>query len=146
MTKRRSIPLKTRLAATLCQMLRPNEKGELEPVIDFESAKNMTEDQVLSVFHFDHDPIPKHRDGPDEHWNLVPRPIPEHRVKTQTKDVPEAAKDKRITADNEAFRRRMLAKAGQGETEPPAKRRSAPIPGSKASPWKKKLNGEVVRR
>jgi hypothetical protein len=43
-SKRKHIPLKTKLAAALCQMLRPNAEGNLEPVIDHESSKAMTED------------------------------------------------------------------------------------------------------
>ena len=148
MSKRHPIPLKTRLAATLCQMLRPNAEGKLERVVDYRSAKAMTEDQVLSLFHFDHDPIPKHRDGPDAHWNLTPRPIPEHREKTARIDAPEAAKDKRVVERQAEFRRKMLAKAGQTEDAPPSQRqkKGRPMPGSKRSGWKRKMNGELVRR
>lgn len=128
MSKRPYIPLKTRLAAALCQMLRPNADGKWERVIDYQSAKAMTEDQILSVFAWDHDPIPKHRDGPDEHWNLVPRPILEHREKTAKIDTPGAAKDKRVMARQEEFRRKMLARAGQAE--------SAPKPEKPKRPWK----------
>lgn len=122
MSKRPRIPLKTRLAAALCQMLRPNAEGKWERVIDHASAKAMTEDQVLSLWNWDHDPIPKHRDGPDAHWNLTPRPILEHREKTAKVDVPGAAKDKRITAKQAQFRRLMLAKSGLADPEPKAEK------------------------
>ena len=114
---RRHISMRTKLAAALCQMMRPDENGKLVRVIDHETAKALTEDQVLSIFAYDHDPIPKHRDGPDTHWNLVPRPIPEHREKTAKVDVPGAAKDKRIMERQAEFRRKMLAKAGIGEID-----------------------------
>lgn len=149
MSKRRPVPLKTRLAATLCQMLRPNAEGNLERIIDYQSAKAMTEDQVLSLFHFDHDPIPKHRDGPDEHWNLTPRPAREHRAKTAAVDTPGAAKDKRIIARQAEFRRKMLAKIGQvDESVPPSQRqkKGRPIDGSRRSRWKKRMDGTVERR
>jgi hypothetical protein len=144
---RKKIPDRTKLAATLCQMLRPNEAGDLVPIIDYESAKQMTEAQILSLFHFDHYPTPVNQGGQDVHHNLVPRPILEHRKKTATVDVPMAAKAARLSAEQEEFRRRMLAKAGQGwATPPPEKKTGAVIPGSKTSKWKKKINGSVERR
>lgn len=146
MGRRPHIPLKTRLAAALCQMVRENADGKLERVIDHVSAKAMTEEQILSLWEWDHDPIPKHRDGPDEHWNLTPRPIPEHREKTAKVDTPGAAKDKRILAKQAEFQRRVLAKIGQGDDLPPPRKTSRPIPGSRSSPFKKKLNGTVERR
>ena len=148
--RRDHISLKTRLAAALCQMLRPDAAGNLVPVIDHTSATKMTEAQILSVFHFDHYPIPKHRGGPDVHWNLTPRPIPEHRIKTATVDLPAKAKDDRIQESQAEFRRRMLSKAGVGETdgEPPSQRprASRPIDGAKRSKWKKHMDGRVTRR
>lgn len=143
--RRPHIPLKTRLAAALCQMLRPNAEGKWERVIDYASAKAMTEDQVLSLWNWDHDPIPKHLDGPDEHWNLVPRPIMEHRIKTATYDVPAKAKADRLTEAHEEFRRKMLAKIGQAEAAPTTKAKR-PMPGSKASGWRKRMSGEWERR
>ena len=120
---RKSIPLKTKLAAALCNMLRPNETGEFVPVIDYHSAKNMTEDQVLSVFHFDHYPKTKRQGGEDKHYNLVPRPILEHRAKSANIDAPAAAKSDRLSEAQEECRRKLLAKAGQGwATEPPKKK------------------------
>jgi hypothetical protein len=100
---------------------------------------------VLSVFNWDHYPVPKHRDGPDKHWNLTPRPIIEHRHKTATIDTPSAAKDARLDAKQTAFRNRMLAKIGRGEF-PQQDKTGRPIDGSKRSPWKKKINGTVERR
>jgi hypothetical protein len=143
--RRKHIPLKTKLAAALCQMLRPNADGRLEPVIDHESSKAMTEDQVLSVFNWDHYPVPKHRDGSDAHWNLTPRPIIEHRRKSATIDTPGAAKDARLSTKQSAFRSRMLAKLGRAEESKQTKA-GRPIDGSKSSPWKKKINGTVERR
>jgi hypothetical protein len=144
---RKAIPLKTKLAAALCNMLRPNDAGELVPVIDYESAKQMTEDQVLSIFHFDHYPTAKHQGGKDVHHNLVPRPILEHREKTAKVDIPAAAKSARLSAEQEEFRRRMLAKAGQGWATPtPEKKTGAVIPGSRRSAFKKHIDGRVTRR
>lgn len=96
MTARTHIRMKTKLASALCNMLRPDETGKLVPVIPYEHAKLMTEDQVLSIFHFDHWPIRKTDGGPDAHWNLTPRPLPEHRKKTAEIDIPQIAKADRI--------------------------------------------------
>lgn len=149
---RRHISLKTKLAAALCNMVRPDENGVMRPVIDHESAKAMTEDQVLSLFNFDHWPVPKHRDGPDAHWNLTPRPIVEHREKSARVDTPGAAKDARLSEAQEEFRRKMLAKAGQ-ETPLMQAIKDGRIKVTRSSfqtnrngRFKKKMNGTVERR
>lgn len=122
MTRRPHISLRTKLAATLCQMLTPDENGKLVPVIPYEHAKVMTEQQILAVFHFDHDPIPKAEGGQDVHWNLTPRLIPAHREKTATIDIPSIAKGKRI-------RRRQASHLAvmAGEPEPARRGRKATI-------------------
>jgi hypothetical protein len=114
---REKIACNVKLASTLLQMKRPDETGKLVPVIPHEHAKLMTADQIISLFHFDHYPIRKTDGGPDEPWNLEPRPIREHRVKTAKKDAPELAKIKRIQQNQEEFRRRLLAK-DRGEERP----------------------------
>jgi|GEM_PF-1859024 hypothetical protein len=108
MTKRTKLTLKTKLASALCQMLRPNTVGGYERIISHEDAKRMSEDQILAVFDWDHFPIPKAHDGPDEHWNLTPTPRPEHRTKTAKHDVPMIAKVRRLSQDQEDFRRKVL--------------------------------------
>ncbi len=71
----------------------------------------MSAEQIISLFAFDHYPIRHEAGGPDEPWNLQPRLILEHRIKTATVDVPEIAKIKRVTKKQEEFRQRLLAKA-----------------------------------
>lgn len=143
---RKHIGLKTKLAAALLTILREDESGKLVPVISHDDAKKMTADQILSVFHFDHWPVAKHMDGEDVHWNLVPRPIIEHREKTATHDTPIAAKVKRVTADQEEFRAKMLAKVGIQVEVTGRKRKGPPIPGSRRSKFKRKMDGTVERR
>ena len=147
MSHRAHISLKTKLASTLCQMLRDDGAGNLVPVIPYADAKMMTEDQVLSLFHFDHDPIAKHVGGPDAHWNLKPRPIPEHRQKTASIDVPQAARAARLSEGHKEFQRRMLAKSGQADTPTPERQsKGRAISGARRSGWKHKLTGEWIRR
>lgn len=125
MAKRDYIRLKVQLAAALCQIAD----------IPYEDAKAMTPDQVISLFHLDHG-IYHTWDGPDEHWNLRWRPILEHRAKTAKVDAPAIAKGRRITAANEEFRQRILAKTfGTPEPKPRKQKRqwpSRPFPNRKA--------------
>ena len=143
---RPAIPFKTKLAATLRTML-VEEDGKLVPFLDYNTAKEMTEDQVISLFAFDHDPKPVAFGGTDEHHNLIPRPIREHRIKTAKVDVPRIRKSDRLSIKQAEFRRRMLAKIGQPEDVPTRARKAVrPIDGSKRSRYKKKINGEVIER
>lgn len=97
MAKRAHISFKTKLAAALATMF-----------LTHDEAKALSEDQVLSLAVWDHDPIPHAHGGEDAHYNLVPRLIPEHREKTAKRDVPQIAKTRRIGKETEEFRRRLL--------------------------------------
>lgn len=118
MTRRAHIPLKTKLAAALLTMLRPDDDGNLVPVIPHEDAKAMSDDQIISLFHFDHDPIPHAHGGPDEAWNLTPRPLAEHRIKTAKRDIPQMAKTRRLSKAQEEFRRKILERPCGGKRQP----------------------------
>lgn len=152
--RRAHISLKRKLAATLLTIVRPNEDGVMEPVIDYESAKNMTDEMIISLFAFDHGVLHAYG-GPDEAWNLTPRPIQEHRIKTAKTDTPAFHKSRRLASAAAHHRAKMDAKAGlKGEAEAPAKNGKAkkkwpsrPMAGSRDSPWKVALRGRrVVRR
>jgi hypothetical protein len=98
--KRAHISLKTKLAATLLNMLRSERTfaGEVwVPIIPHEEAKTLTADEIIARFHFDHYPIPHAQGGPDEPWNLTPMPTFDHKEKTAKIDVPQIAKTKRVT-------------------------------------------------
>lgn len=92
MSKRKHISWKTKCAAAL-----------LEAWEDFpyDEAKRLTEDQFLSLFHFDHNILheTEHEDR-DQFWNLRPMFIKAHREKTK-QDAKVIAKSKRIRAWNE---------------------------------------------
>lgn len=112
--RRDHIPLKTQLAAALCQI------GE----IPYEHAKGLTPEQVLSLFHLDHGIFHAWEVSPgeyDKHWNMRFRFIAEHREKTKT-DIKIIAKTKRLTKSNEEFRARLLAKADGEPTRTKQKR------------------------
>jgi len=68
--------------------------------VPYADAKKMTEDQILSLYHLDHNMLyeNKHPDR-DEYWNYTPRLIREHREKTK-RDAAIIAKGRRIRAKN----------------------------------------------
>lgn len=64
--------------------------------VPYDDAKKMTEDQIISLYHRDHNILHEtgHPDR-DKFWNLVPRLIREHRNKTK-QDAKIIAKSRRI--------------------------------------------------
>lgn len=112
MSSRAHIRLKTKLCSALCQMLR-EEDGKLVPIIPHKRAKELTEDQVLAIFDWHHDPIPKAHDGPDVHWNLTPIEKAPHRKRTAEIDVPMIAKGKRIQRKQAEHKSRLAGNPPQ---------------------------------
>lgn len=90
--KRAHISLKTKLASALLMLRAPDGRD----AIPYQDSKQMSADQIISLFHFDHWPIRKADGGTDHPSNLAPRLIAAHREKTAKIDVPEMAKSKRI--------------------------------------------------
>ena len=108
MTAPHKQPNKTiKLAAALCALKGPDGQR----LIPHDDAKKMTAEQVISLFHFNHHPIPHAEGGPLVHWNLDPELIPAHRDMTAKVDVPGIAKRKRVAQGQERHLARMAAKA-----------------------------------
>lgn len=107
MAKRGYVTLKTKLCATLCQM-RHEVDGKWELILNHDEAKVLSEDQILSLFHFDHSVVPHAEGGPDTHWNIEPALIAPHRKKTREIDVPGIAKRKRVATNHIEHTRTML--------------------------------------
>jgi hypothetical protein len=107
---KRDFPLKEQLAAALRDMMVPDGDGGWERAIPWEHARDMTSDQVLSLFRRDHYPIRYEMGGPNVHWNCQWLFKGDHDRKTAKKDQPEIAKSKRITAAQKAFQSALLAK------------------------------------
>jgi len=78
--------------------------------IPYEQSKKMSNEQIIAHYEWDHYPVRKCDGGPDEAWNLVPRLIEAHRVKTATIDAPAIAKGRRIRRKWAQHRQRMEAK------------------------------------
>jgi len=82
MSKRQRPTLKQKLAATLLTIVRPNEFGQLVPVISFEEAKGMTPDEIIARYQFDH-AVYVTWGGGNHPVNLTPRTVADHRAKTR---------------------------------------------------------------
>jgi hypothetical protein len=123
--------------------MRHEVDGKLVPIFTFEEAQALSADQIISLFQFDHYPIRHDDGGPAEPWNLLPRLIREHRIKTAKIDVPQMRKADRISAEHADFRRRMLTQLTNPHSELPAKKSNwTPRP----FPKKRKIGGRVERR
>jgi hypothetical protein len=120
--KRKHIGYKTKLAAAVCQLF-----------LTHDEAAALSEDQVLSLVHWDHDPIPHAEGGEDRHYNLRASLILTHREKTTKVDVPGIAKRKRVSAAHLEFQRLILTPRDQ---RPPKQSRwgSRPFPKRSKSP------------
>lgn len=142
--KRKQPNLREMLAATLLALRKFDpETGKFDPVIDWQTALLLSPEQIIARFEFDHYPIPVTWGGTNHPSNLVPRLKAEHRTKTAKIDMPAIAKVKRLTKDQEEFRRRMLAKVDP-TVEAPPKRRSRIQ--SRGFQGHRKFNGEIVRK
>lgn len=109
---RKEPTLKAKLAATLRELFK----------IPYEHAKQMTDEQVISLVQFNHIHLHaqhKHEPWVDAHWNLEPLLIADHRERTRKTDVPQFYKTDRISREHEAFRQRLLIPRDE---RPPKKR------------------------
>lgn len=101
--KRAHIGLKTKLASALLAL------GD----VDYEHAKLMSEDQILSLYQWDHGIL--HAIEPnDTYWNLRPALINPHRQKSRG-DTRAIAKVKRLSKQQEEFQRQLLTPTPKDE-------------------------------
>tara|TARA_R110000868_G_scaffold109725_2_gene297997 strand:+ start:4559 stop:4999 length:441 start_codon:yes stop_codon:yes gene_type:complete len=107
-------------------------RGDGSPVITRQETSGMDPAEIKALFrsrvHVEH-MVPHALTGDDHPSNLRFLTPDEHKPKT-ARDVTEIAKSKRVGKDTAAFRRRVLAKAGQGSPEAPEppKKRKASMP------------------
>lgn len=112
--RRKKISASARLATLLCTLVRPDGTKLIPDEVKAKGVK-----AILAHVEWDHI-VPVAFGGDNHPTNLQPLSKEEHAAKTSI-DVKNIAKSKRISKDHEEFRRRILAKAGQGE--PPASRK-----------------------
>lgn len=127
-TARKAPNLSIKLAAALLTLerLRLTVTGLKAEADEFyEHAKSMSAAQIISLFQFDHFPIRHIDGGPPEPWNLDPKMIKPHRVKTHTVDRPAIRKERRIDDKWKEFNR-AVAKG----RKPPRRRSTWPKRGS----------------
>lgn len=149
-TKRRALTKTEKLAAVICSMtVADTATGTLIPLIDPAWAKTVTAKAIVAVFERWHDwdhRNPLGLTGTNHPTNIDPLPRAYHQAVKTPADLAAIAKAKRLAAEQEAFRQRLLARH-QGEEPPPRpKRKSRPMPGTKASGWKHRVDGEWERR
>jgi hypothetical protein len=100
MSKRKHISWKTKCAAAVLAFNQLNHgKHQDDPYfVPYRDAKQMTEDQFLSLFHFDHNMLHSYgSEDRDSYYNLTPMMIRAHREKTK-QDAKIIAKSRRIRA------------------------------------------------
>ena len=134
--RRRKPPtLREKYAAALLTIVRPNEAGQLVPVIPHAKAKGMTVSQIIAEFEVDH-VIFDCWHGGNHPSNLLPRPKAEHRAKTRN-DQRIIARTKRVIAKRIAEQDAISAK--------PTKRKQK-MPHGRGSATKKTFRRGVVAR
>lgn len=108
---RKEPTLRDKLAAALRELLE----------IPYDHAKLMSAEQIISLVQWHH--IHYHADKKDDpdvdaHWNLDPLLIGGHRLRTAKIDIPQIAKTKRLTKQQEEFRRTILTPRDQRPPRP----------------------------
>lgn len=138
---KRKPPNKTeKLAAALLMLKRGEDWLIPEPIRSTGDAK-----AICACVEWDH-ATPHALTADNRPQNLTPMRPADHLTKT-LKDVPRLAKGKRLARSHAEHLTAMSAKIGQADPPLPARKRPrAVIPGSRASPFKRKLNGRVERR
>src|SRR5262249_53629299 len=117
--RRKHISWKTKCAAALLCV-------RYDPPIPYDDVKKMTEDQFLSLFHWDHN-ILHTNNAVDEFWNLTPMLISAHRENTN-QDAKNIAKSKRIRFHGMKDKKRKIRSRGFDKT------------------LRRKMDGTVTRR
>lgn len=149
--KKEHIPAAEKLAAALLMCMQPDASGKLVRVISHEEAKGMTAKQIIARFDFHHWPIEERDGGPAKAWNLSPTPRKVHRKETG-RLAKERAKGKRIREKyNPTPAERMPPYTGAlfealKASAPKPKRKGRPMPGSRASPYKRTMRGKTLPR
>lgn len=105
MTNRKNPTTRQRLAAALLQLVR-YRAGKWEAIIDYEEAKNLTADEIISRFELDHYPVSVKLGGSNHPTNLTWREKEEHREKTNKVDAKIHAKARRFEKNPQKIRSR----------------------------------------
>lgn len=148
--KRRALNKTEKLAAVICSMTVADPiEGTLIPLINPAWAKTVTAKEIVAVFERWHDwdhRVPLGMTGTNHPTNIDPLPRHTHETVKTPADLAAIAKAKRLAAEQAAFRQRLLARH-QGEEPPPKpKRKSRPMPGTKASGYRHRIDGTWERR
>lgn len=140
----RRLPNKTeKIAACLLLLKRGDDWLIPEPVRSTGSA-----DEICRCVEWHHTILPHELGGDTAPQNITPLLTADHLVETHKVTRPAIRRTKRLAEAHgehqEAMRRKLLSK---GEARKPASRmRGRPLPGTKASGLRRRMNGRVERR
>jgi hypothetical protein len=140
--KRKHISWKTKYAAALLAL------GD----IPYAHAREMTKDQIISLYHIDHGILHEtENENVDQWWNLTPKLIQAHREKTKA--------DAKIIAKSRRIRKKQTMADAMAEGIRSAVIAAAKTEGRRTNPWfrklhsrgfnktlRKKMDGTVVKR
>lgn len=148
--QRRRLTLTDKLAAAVLKMTVcvDTDLGLVVPVIDPDWARSRTAKEIVTAFErwrdWDHG-IALGLGGSNHPANLSPLPRLEHQTVKTPADRTRIAKVSRLTAAQEAMRAKLMTKAGRpARVQTPKK--AAPLPGTKASGWRHRMDGVWERR
>jgi hypothetical protein len=147
----RKAPNKTeKIAALLLRLYTADpETGAPIPVIDPEWAKTVSAATIVARFErwheWDHGTA-RGLGGAHHPANLAPLDRLTHETVKTPADIRAIRRADRLSDEQIRFRRTILAKTAGEQRPAPKPRKSAPMPGTRASPWKHRLDGQWIRR
>lgn len=147
----RKAPNKTeKIAALLLRLYTADpETGAAIPVICPEWAKTVDAATIVARFErwheWDHGTA-RALGGSNHPKNLAPLNRLTHETEKTPADIKAIRRADRLSEEQIRFRRMLLAKTVGAPVPAPKPRKSAPMPGTRASGWKHRVDGQWVRR
>ena len=145
--RRRKLSKTDKLAALYLTMTVPLDDGTCIPFLLPEAAKRMTATEIVAVYErwHDWDHLAALGAGGSNHpLNLRPLDRHTHRTVKTPEDQARIAKAKRLEAKHAAVRAKLLAREPRERKQAP--RKAKPLPGTKASGWRHRMDGVWERR
>jgi len=143
-TKTKRLPNKTeKIAACLLLLKRGDDWLIPEPIRSTGSA-----DEICRCVEWHHTILPHELGGDTRPQNITPLLVEDHKIETHKVTRPAIRRAQRLSeaqaAHHEAMRRKLLGRSEHGE--PKSRMKGRPLPGTKASGLRRRMNGKVERR
>lgn len=145
--RRRTLSKTDKLAALYLTMTVPLDDGTCVPFIAPAAAKRMTAIEIVATYErwHDWDHLAALGAGGSNHpSNLRPLDRHTHQTVKTPADQAKIAKAKRLDAKHAAVRTKLLAREPRERKQVP--RKAKPMPGTKASGWRHRMDGIWERR